>query len=1045
MKWFAFIFLMGFVLTPKIYGQDQAIEVAGTVLEADSGIPIAGAEIVEKGTKNGTVADFDGHFKITVSENSVLVVSSLGYSEAEITADGTSEIEIRLEANTSSLDEIVVVGYGKQKKANLTSAISSIDSETMQNRPAPTVANMIQGAAPGLTVTRSSGRVSGQGLNLQIRGATSASGTVQPLIVIDGVVSSQSTFLALDPEDIENIHVLKDGGATAIYGAKSAGGVLEVTTRSGEKGKMRVSLSSNVAFQRPNNLPRRLSLKDEMEYVNLARANAGLDPEYTEEDLGYVTSGTEFVEDPTNGLWKTYNQTDFMDQELRKEYMMYNNSVRMSGGGEKITYAASIGNMRQNGLFKVGDDFFSRWNGSLRLSADINKYLNVGFKTAYTSQAVDNPQDGGWGIEGGGNSILRMLYSSRMRFPIFNPDGTYYKSGTSSNFGYAMLESGGFNKDRKENFLNNVTATVKNVIKGLEVKVIYGRETDHNKNENFKRTLDFYSGPNENSLERLNNPNSFSRSSIKIDRENFQAIADYSLTLGDAHNFHVMGGYQWEEYRYESLNASTKDLFVNENPSLNFTSDPINKSNSETVQSEATQSVFGRFNYDFDEKYLFEATIRSDESSRLSPGNRTKVFPSFSAGWNIAKEDWFKSQIINELKPRVSWGKVGSDVGIGYYDFIAKLSTGSALILGDNKQSTYVSQGAIPGVSLGWENIETQNIGLDFALFDQKLIGSFDYFHKYNNNMLVPLSLPTTIGISVPRQNAGELKTKGWELSLTYSDNIGDDFNYSVTANLADNTNVLKRYDGSSNVINAGVNGLVEGYALNSIWAYKTDGYFQSKEEVQNAPSYSRLLNKAGVPGVGDVKYVDRDGDGEIGPGKNTIEDHGDLAYLGDTNPRYQFGVNVVMNYKNFDFGFFIQGIGKRKFKPSNELIQPQIQSWYLPMDFQMDYWTEDNRNAQFPRPYHAGNHNFVSSDKWFVSGAYARLKNVQLGYSLPNNILKNTPLTRFRVYVSGEDLLTVSALPKAFKGAIDPEQPNNSVSSYPFAKTYSIGVNIDF
>src|SRR5699024_8117990 len=318
-------------------------------------------------------------------------------------------------------------------------------------------------------------------------------------------------------------------------------------------------------------------------------------------------------------------------------------------------------------------------------------------------------------------------------------------------------------------------------------------------------------------------------------RENFQAILDYSLTLGD-NNFQIMGGYQWEDYRHETLTGTTNALFVNESPSLNFSSDPINESNSESISSEAMQSYFGRLTYDYDEKYLFEATIRSDESSRLSPGNRTKVFPSFSVGWNIAREDWFGSNgIINELKPRISWGKVGSDVGIGYYDFIAKLGTGSSLILGNNSQKTYISQGAIPGTLLGWETIETQNIGLDFALFDQKLIGSFDYFNKFNNNMLVPLSLPTTIGISVPRQNAGELKSKGWELSLTYNDRVGDDFNYSITANLADNTNVLKRYDGSSDVINAGVNNLVEGYALNSIWAYKTDGYFQNESEVADA------------------------------------------------------------------------------------------------------------------------------------------------------------------------------------------------------------------
>ncbi|MEN5433337.1 hypothetical protein ABE545_06820 [Sphingobacterium faecium] len=311
--------------------------------------------------------------------------------------------------------------------------------------------------------------------------------------------------------------------------------------------------------------------------------------------------------------------------------------------------------------------------------------------------------------------------------------------------------------------------------------------------------------------------------------------------------------------------------------------------------------------------------------------------------------------------------------------------------------------------------------------------------------MLVRVSLPATIGIDVPKSNVGKMKTWGWELALGYQDKIGDDITFGASFNLADNQNKLVKYGGADNIIYSGVNNLVEGYALNSIWAYKTNGYFQTEEDLKNAPSYAKLINKAGVPGLGDIRYVDLDGNGEISPGKNIVGDAGDLQYLGDINPRYQYGFNFNFGYKNLDFSMFVQGIGKRKFKPSNELIQPQLYSYYLPMNFHMDYWTPENRDAAYPRPYLEGTQNFQNSDKWFMSGAYARLKNIQIGYSLTRETVKKLPFSRVRMYVSGEDLLTISRL-GIYKGVIDPEMKpeDGKVSPYPFATSISFGLNID-
>jgi|GEM_PF-6259459 len=615
--------------------------VNGKVTDPD-GNPLAGATVAEKGTRNATTTDANGEFALRVSgANATLVVSSVGYKTAEVRTSRGS-LQVTLQPEAEELDEVVIVGFGTQKRTNLTSAVAEVDPKMLQDRPAPSAANMLQGASPGLVVTRNSGRPGEQGLNIQVRGATSANGDVAPLIVIDGIISSDDAFQALNPSDIANISVLKDGGATAIYGAQSAGGVLLVTTKGGEKGRSRISLSSNLASSRPGNLPGRLALVDEMKYMNLARANAGLGAEYSDEDLDYAVNGPVFVLNPSNNKWRTYNQENIIDRLIKKSYGMYNNNLQLSGGNEKVTYLASLGNMTQHGAFKVGADRFARWNARANLSARVNDYLKLDVRSAYINQDNDKPQDGGNGLETGGNNILRQFFSSRMRFPLFNEDGTYYRQGTSSAFGYALLEAGGFKTETRGTYFNNVTATIDNFAKGLEIRLMYGREDEQREYRDFRRTVMYYDGPRAlNPPNPINNPNRYSIENRTYRRVNYQAIVDYDLTIAQNHNFHLMGGYQFFDYDRRDLQALTTNLYVNDNPSLNFTALQDNKSHSQNAVTEKMQSYFGRFNYNFREKYLFEATVRSDESSRLSAGNRVKVFPSFSAGWNMAKEPWF--------------------------------------------------------------------------------------------------------------------------------------------------------------------------------------------------------------------------------------------------------------------------------------------------------------------------------------------------------------------------------------------------------------------
>ncbi|MCL7988735.1 TonB-dependent receptor [Sphingobacterium sp. lm-10] len=1035
-------------------GTTSAQTTLSGIVKDSRGNPIQGVTVQEKGRQNSTTTDEEGQFSLRVTTgNAVLVFSSMGYIVVELPANQVAEV--RLEDDQSELEEVVVVGYGTQKRSNVTAAVTQVDTRVLRDRPAPTVTNMLQGAAPGLTLNRSSGRPGAQGLQMQIRGAASANGASPPLIVIDGVISSEQAFTAINPSDIANISLLKDGAAAAIYGAQSGGGVLLITTKRGEPGKPRISVSSNMAFQRPGNIPGRLSLIDEMNYVNLARANAGLPPEYQAIDLERALGNQVFYVGPNN-QWETYNQEDLISTIVRNSYPLFTNNASVSGGSEDVQYLMSVGNMTQSGMFKVGDDRYSRWNARANFSARINPYLKLDLQNAYINEAIDNPSTGEFAIDEGGNSILRQFYSSRMRFPLYNPDGTYYANGTSSTFGYALLRDGGYDQDRIATYTNNVTATIDNLLEGFKVRLMYSREQRNFQKDLFRRTVTYFSGPDMGNQSWQNRPNNFSIDNQSQLIQNYQAIADYSKTFADKHDFGVMAGYQFLDQTFNHVVAESNNLFVNDNPSLNFVDNPINRTNNQQQFASAMQSYFGRINYAFAEKYLLEATVRIDESSRLSPANRTNTFPGISAGWNVMKEDWSAGigAFFQELKPRVSWGRAGLQEGIGYFDFITQLGMMSDLLL-NNQQQAYLQQRTLPGRSMGWEVIETRNIGVDFSVLNRKIRGSFDYFHKNNNNMLVPLTLPGTIGLGIPFSNDGRLQTRGWEAELVYSDRFWDKLDVRIGANMTDNTNTLVQYAGINDVVNLGVNSLIEGYALNSVWGYRTDGFFQNQQEVANAPSYQRVLNRADVPSMGDLRYVDINGDGEISPGTNRLSDLGDMVHFGDLNPRYQFGFNLYVGYKNFDFSAFIQGTGMQMILPGNEFIQPQMFPWYQPMNFHADYWTPENRNAYFPRPFTGGNHNFVSSDRWILNAAYARLKNIQIGYTLNRQEIPKLPFQRMRVFFSGEDLLTVSRLPRAFRGVIDPEmdtRPTNAAagtvnrqSPYPFATTLSFGLNIDF
>jgi TonB-linked SusC/RagA family outer membrane protein len=536
----------------------------------------------------------------------------------------------------------------------------------------------------------------------------------------------------------------------------------------------------------------------------------------------------------------------------------------------------------------------------------------------------------------------------------------------------------------------------------------------------------------------VNQVNSYSITNDVTKNVNLQFLANYDYKF-KKHTIGLFAGYQWENYRFVSTNAGASNLVSNDLPTLNLGDDKT-KTNSESIGTYAFQSIFGRFNYNYDDKYLIEATLRQDESSKLAEDGRTKIFPSVSAGWNVHREKWISELLpfISEMKLRGSWGTLGGALGstLGYYDYVNQLTRGSALVLGDSR-SSYIYQGSLPSTNLSWETIETTNGGLDIGLLKNALQLTAEYYVKYNRNMLTPQQLPAIIGIATPRKNNGELKSWGWELEAKYRGAIGDNFKYNIGANFSDNDNQLLSFSNRI-VVSRGNNSLIEGYPINTIWGYQTQGYFSSADEVK---AWAFQDNRTGA---GDVKYVDQNGDKLITVGKGSSADYGDLRLLGTTSPRYLFGFNLGFQYKNFDFSAFVQGVGKRSFLGGSESVGPLLVTWKQAMAIHRDYWTPENPNALFPRPYVGATHNFGASDKWTFNGQYARLKNIQFGYTIPSSTTKKIGISRARVYVSGQDLFTVSAM-GAFGALFDPESANNADNDYPYFSTASIGLNLSF
>ena len=1024
-----------FLLSAAGLSAQNSKTIQGQVLDATTQEPLIGVSILEKGTSNGVITDFDGKYSIQIGSDATVVFSYVGYITQEVRAGNVKGV-LFLKEDSQALEEIVVVGYAVQKKANLSGAVSAIDGAKIASKSSSDALSALQGEMPGVAVLRSGGQPGSETSGMRIRGFSSVNDT-KTLVLVDGI---EGDLTLVNPSDIESISVLKDAAASSIYGARAAAGVVLVTTKSGQGGKTKVSYNGYFAVNSPGNMPKRLPAWEEQVFINESRVNTAGNPEWNDEQAAWLTNPNfNYRPNPTNGRWDFFQSTNWIDEGVKDNTTQHNHSVSVSGGTKETNYIISANYFTKNGLLKYGPDSNERFNMRAKIHSELNKYISLDLNLNYEGKFTeDSPY--------GATNILERLYRVRGRQPIYNPEEDINESpynGDLQQNAIDIMKNGGIRKSQYESFLAKGTLTIKDVVKGLRMNLSASRKAGYYSRTSEKRNLIWYDRLGTGIRSQVNNPNELVKVKNNDFYDLFEATAHYDLKLGD-HTINLLGGSTYENYRKDEISGTAKNMISNDFFSFNYynSAEASNTILRDLIEPWSMMSYFGRINYNFKERYLLEANIRYDGSSRLAPSERWKAFPSFSVAWRISEEEWFNVNMVDNFKIRGSWGQLGNGAVLGLYDYLPLIESGK--YLGDS----FYYQKELASKSKTWETIESTNLGLDLGLLDNRLSLTADYFWKSNKDMLAVINLPSQIGIATPNANVGELKTWGWDFVVGWRDKIKD-VNYQVSFNISDSQNEIVNYSGV-NTISPGTVQLVEGYPINSIWGYKTDGYWKSREEY--------LAYKAANPGYesfqdgkvsgGDVKYVaSGDGKHKIGAGGGTPEDPGDLVCLGNTTGRYLYGMNIGVQWRGFDFSMMFQGVGKRSVLIDSGTLAPLSQTSLMPWTIHRDYCKVDAdgnliQEGFWPRLYNYNNQeafNFHASDKWVQDASYLRLKDITIGYTIP---IKRDIMEKLRVYISGADIWERTNLLSVF----DPEVGDGAKAEYyPFFRTWTMGVNVTF
>lgn len=1015
-------------------------KVTGTIVDASG--PVIGATVMLKGTTNGTITDIDGNFSLDgVKKGDVVQITYIGYITKEVTYTG-KPIQVTLVEDSKTLDEVVVVGYATVKKANLTGAVSAVDSKVLEDRPIINLGQGLQGTIPNLNITTSG--QPGKGSSYNVRGETSINGG-NPLILVDGVEMDPNL---INPQDVASVSVLKDAASASIYGARAAYGVILITTKSGKKNMpTQVSFDASISFNSPTTRP---SYMDSMEYANWMNAannqTNGRDlfsPEEMRHIKAYyddpVNNSPVFIcEDPNSwqygncqqGKYAYCGNTDWMKEMYKKNYPVQKYNVNISGGSDKSTYYTSVGYTDQGSLMRHGNEGFRKFNMVNNINYDINDWMNVSMKTSYIRTELSGiVQDGVHGEAWIGNDTQPLM-------PAKHPDGNWAGQGNYTNFA-AVLDEMGSRKTTKNDFWNTLALKL-TPLKGLTVNMDYtfNYYSEHNKNH-IKSFNEYGADGRFLQVFQYSKPNGVYEGQSNDTYNAFNFFGDYELTLGK-HYFKVMAGYNQETKHTRGFSAQRQELISNELPSMGSATGEKYVGNSDG--SWATRSGFFRVNYTFADRYLLELNGRYDLSSKFPKDDRAVFNPSFSVGWKLSEEKWFKEptkEFFDELKIRGSYGSLANQaLDNGWYAYLSNYGTGTMGYIMGGVQNQYVVPGGLVSSSITWEKVTQWDLGLDFAILNSRLQGTFDYYQRSTTGMLgAGKLLPNILGTTEPQENAADMTTRGWELSLSWNDRLDNGFHYTASFNLSDTQAEITKYDNPTKSLSSSY---YEGQILGDIWGY-TSTLFQSQAEIDAAYDQSQL--DGGIKKVpGDIHFIDINGDKVVNNGKNTVDDPGDLKIIGNNKARFRYGFNLSADWKGLDLGIFFQGVGKR------DLMLPQTfkwqygSQWQVPAAYAQDYWREDNTGAYFPvARFNGGKALSQGQTRYLVNAAYLRLKSLSVGYSLPQALINQWGIQKCRIYFSGENLLTFKHTPEGF----DPELDNPY--KYPQQKSFSLGINVVF
>ncbi len=987
---------------PGITKQTKAV--TGKVTDS-FGAPLPGVSIIIKGTTTGIVTDVDGIYSLAnVPDDATLVFSFVGMRTQEIVVAGKNSINVTLVEETVGIDEVVAIGYGIQKKVNLTGSVSAIKGEELATRTFSDTRQALQGVAPGMSIIDRGGVPGEEELEMKIRGVSSISAGCGPLVIVDGI---EMGITDINPNDIENISVLKDAASCAIYGARAANGVILITTKRGKEGKLKVSYNGYYGLQTPAELPESVTAEQYLRLVNEAYVNAGLNAKYSDDYIQSTVAGDDPYNYPFVNLF----------EELFKTASVQNHSVSLTGGNELTRMFLSLDYLGQDGMLENVNS--KRYGMRLNSDFSVNKNLVISTDINFKRRDSEKPHLVG-------DALRNMLDCSPIHVLKY-PNGIYgLDKGTQS--ALAELEVSGMDKIKTE-ALNLKIGGEYDFKNGLKASADFLYKTINTQEKDFSSEYTFYD-PNDESTVLLEWTPSELTDIRKNEREtNFKAIIEYSRSFKE-HYFHAMAGTEVIENKFYYLNGYTEDLYSNEYTELNL-GDPEKETNAGYMEDWALVSYMGRLNYNFKERYLLEMNVRYDGSSRFAKGNKWGWFPSVSAGWRISEENFMQSvDFLNNMKIRASWGQLGNQ-DIGLYEFTSLISSEYPYNFNDAKVSGY-AQSSYANTDISWEITEVLDFGIDLSLFKNRLGIVADWYQKDTKDVLLTLPISYLTGLEASVTNAGKIRNKGWELTITHKNKIKD-LDYSAVFSIYDVKNKLVDFAGKEPVID-GWRIYKEGESLNSIYGYKSDGLFQSQEEID---SHATQPNQSDLD-PGDIRLVDLNGDEEV-------ESENDRTVIGSSIPRYSCSLNLSAQYKGLDFNAFFQGVLKAKNYLYGAINEGPILEHFTTTRF-LDRWSENNRDASVPRLEASSNkNNYLYNDFWVRNTRYIRLKSLQLGYTIPKSLVKSVNIEKLRFYVGVTNLFTITDVDKG----VDPEtyegRENTSTFYYPPASTWSFGVQLNF